>query len=662
MAVTLTVSEIRRALSRAGGQPGDGAPSTAGIGTLFHRILSELLRPDSPCNVESVVRPLDADLSLWRKTLTRHAYDQLLGPLLTQQSAGLQSHGDKVESLWIAVCEACDLLAEMWWEITAQGRQPADQRSWFFAEQQVVREIQQAGWREPVAIVGQADAIVRVPQKSHWCVLEWKLGRASPEVDLGQACLYHLILENLTEINAKSALALISFRPERTETVFEQSRLVDAQQRLIDLIGHLAGVAPGANRSVARNDGATQVGSNQTGANQVATSRSLARSEQPIPAEIRFKVTTEPPLQSWANELKEVLLRALKQSGAGCRELKPPSIGPTFARYFVFPERGVSVRRVASQAEQLHLYLGLESPPNIAVVDGSIAIDLPRPDRVSIPFSELSRHLPSTDGLLGCSKIPIGVDLSGDWEWCDLAGSESAHMLVVGTPGSGKSQWLRAALASLLSTNHRETLQLLLIDPKQNAFQFARTSPLLRQPIVVPNPDDNVSEILEGLISEMESRNRLFATASCQDLTQYVRHSGSSMPRIVCMCDEYADLLLQAERPERAAIERALKRLAGMGRSAGIHLILATQQPRRDIVTPAIKSLIGAKIALRVSSPIESRVALNESGAECLLGNGDLLYQCLGSPRRLQGAWLPSDEERMFGTVNHEPLEIPRAI
>lgn len=653
MAVTLTVSEIRRALSRAGGQPGDGAPSTAGIGTLFHRILGELLRPDSPCNVESVVRPLDADLSLWRKTLSRHAYDQLLGPLLTQQSAGLQSHGDKVESLWFAVREACDLLAEMWWEITAQGRQPSDQRNWFFAEQQVVREIQQPGWKEPVAIVGQADAIVRVPQKNHWCVLEWKLGRASPEVDLGQACLYHLTLENLTEINGKSALALVSFRPERTETVFEQSRLVDAQQRLIELIGRLAGVVPDPNHLAAGNEIPRASGSSV-----IAPTNHRPSPKSEIPAGNGSTASIKSPSQNWAVELKEKLLRALRQSNAACRELKPPSIGPTFVRYFVFPERGVSVRRVASQAEQIHLHLGLESPPNIGIVDGAIAIDLPRPDRVSIPFSELCRHLPPADRLLGSSKVPIGVDLSGTWEWCDLAGSESAHMLVIGTPGSGKSQWLRVALAALLRTNQRDTLQLLLIDPKQNAFPFARTSPLLRQPIVVPNPDENVSEILDELIGEMESRNRIFAEANCQDLTQYVRQTGTSMPRIVCMCDEFADLLLQADRAERTAIEKALKRLAGMGRSAGIHLILATQQPRREIVTPAIKSLIGAKIALRVSSPIESRVALSEGGAECLLGNGDLLYQCIGSPRRLQGAWLPSGEEHLVDTESIESAEI----
>jgi len=330
-------------------------------------------------------------------------------------------------------------------------------------------------------------------------------------------------------------------------------------------------------------------------------------------------------------------------------------IGPTFARFFVIPERGIAPRKVFAQAEQLHLGLGLGSPPTMEIIEGTIGIDLPRPDRVSIPFSQVVPHLPISDPLQGCSKVPVGLDLNAQWAWCDLAGSESAHMLVVGTPGSGKSQWLRAALASLLTTNRPETLEVLLIDPKQNAFGFARNSPFLRQPIVVPAEVENVSSILEELIDEMTGRNQLFAAANCQDLAQYVRHTGEPMRRIVCICDEFADLLLQCEKSERNAIERTLKRLAGMGRSAGIHLILATQQPRRDIVTSAIRSLIGAKVALRVSSPLESRVALDENGAERLLGNGDLLYQCIGAPVRLQGAWLPSHEEQAFLTATGSP-------
>ena len=644
MAVTLTVSEVRQALQQAGGQPGDGAPSTAAIGTLFHRVLSELLCPDSPGNVESAVRDLDADLSLWKKTLKRHAYDQLVGPLLTQQMAALQSHGDKVQSLWIAVQDACDLLAELWWEITSQGRKPADQKNWFYAEQQIIHEVNQPGWREPVAIIGQADAVLQVPLKHRWCVLEWKLGRTSPEVDLGQACLYHMILDKVADFNGNSALALVSFRPNRTETVFEQPRLIEAQSRLVELIGKLAGVTP---------IGKVEGGGGAGGRSKPADGNGQQR-PGPTSPQIPTRVSQQPasgPSPDWANQLKVKLLRVLRQSGAPCREAKPTMIGPTFARFFVIPERGITPKKVFAQAEQLHLCLGLGSPPSMEIIDGTIGVDLPRPDRVSIPFSQVVPHLPAADPLQGCSKVPVGIDLNAQWEWCDLAGSESAHMLVVGTPGSGKTQWLRTALASLLTTNRPDTLEVLLIDPKQNAFQFARNSPFLRQPIVVPAEVECVSGILDELIEGMTKRNQLFAAANCQDLMQYVQQAGEPMRRIVCICDEYADLLLQCEKQERNAIEHAFKRLAGMGRSAGIHLILATQQPRRDIVTPAIRSLIGAKVALRVSSPLESRVALNQTGAECLLGNGDLLYQCIGAPVRLQGAWLPSHEEQAIAAV-----------
>ncbi len=629
MAVTLTVSEIRQALMHAGGRTGDGAASCAAIGTLFHQVLGELLRGDSPCNLEASLRDLDADLAEWKTHLKRQAYDQLLGPLLTRQAAALQSQGEKVLHLWTAVQAACDFLADVWWDITNQGRKPVDQSQWLSAEQQILCEVRRPQWREPVAILGQPDAVLRVPKNNHWCVLEWKLGRAAPDVDLGQACLYHLILSRTSETNGRSALAVINFRPELDERPFTAEQLAGVQEKLLDLIGRLAGVA--SERTIAKTE----------------TSRLT-----PAPAEMPAK---NPP---WTAELRETLLKVLREFGAPCREIKPPVVGPAFARFFVTPERGVAARKVLNQADQLHLRLKLESPPNMDILDGAVAIDLPRPDRELIPFSKLEAHFQESDAAGGCSRVPIGVDFNGRWQFCDLSASESAHLLVVGTPGSGKSQWLRVAVSSLLRTNSPATLQLLLIDPKQNAFQFAHGSSYLRRPIVVPGDDESTTEILGGLIDEMDRRYALFSQANAQSLMSYRHQTGETLPRIVCVCDEYADLLLHAETTEsnaaRKEIEKAFQRLAGKGRAAGVHLILATQYPSRKIITSAIQASIGAKVALRVSSALESRVALARAGAERLLGNGDLLYQCIGDPVRLQGAWLPESEECLVGAANRE--------
>lgn len=661
MAVTLTVSQVRQALFRScGHEPGDGEASSTAIGTIFHRVVGELLRPDSECNVESVLRDSDADLALWKSRLKSHAYDQLLGPLLTRQAGALDGRGLQVTSLWRAVQAACDWFAELWWEITAQGTKTVNQRDWFSAEQPLIREIRRPGWREPVAVVGQADAVLRIPATTTRCVIEYKLGQTSPVLDVGQTALYHLLLNGEHDLGSGSALAIVSFKPARAELTLPAVRVQEAQERLIELIGREAGVdvqkpAPPPVVVTPLPKPANPVPSVPQ-ANAAADVPPAVKPEPALNPPIVSQVSpsnvvptpSAPPAASpeWVAESMRQLLRTLRQSGAPCREIDTPVVGPTFARLFVFPERGVTARKVSAQAEQLHLHLKLPAPPNVSVVDGKIGIDLPRPDRVSIPYSTLRPALPAADGLTGSSRVPVGVDLSGQWQWIDFASSESAHALVVGTPGSGKSQWLRVAVASLLATNTPETLQLLLIDPKQNAFTFCKGSPFLRRPLVVPGHDDEpISEILQELTAEVVRRSGVMASSNSQSLGEHVRTTGRPLPRIVCVCDEYSDLLDGSGKEERKAIEHEFKRIAQVGRAAGVHLVLATQQPRANVITPAIRSLLPAKVTLRVSSAGESRIALGDDGAERLLGNGDLLYKCIGAAVRLQGAWLPTAEE-----------------
>lgn len=614
MTVTLTVSQVRQALAGNNRQVGPGNASSAAIGTLFHQVIGELLRCESPDNLQAALDQLDPDLPQWKNRLYQHVYDHLLGPQLTKQAAALQSQGEKVLHLWTAVRNACDFLAEIWWEISDQGRKAVDQPHWFFPERPIACEVNAPNWREPVSILGRPDAVLRIPDNHCWCVLEWKLGMASPEVDLGQACLYHMILNRTAENNGQSALAVVNFRPELEQRPFAEHQLVAAQARLIELIGRVAGVI-----------------------------REVDVSVPPVTPSV------VPP--AWIEPLSKKMLSVLREFGASCKVHKPPVIGPAFARFFLFPERGITQRKVLSQADQLHLHLALPTVPNMDTIDGAITVDLPRPDRETIPFSKLEPHLPDSNSRLGCSKVPIGVDLSGKWSFCNLAAPESAHLLVVGTPGSGKSQWLRAALSSLIRTNTPQTLQVLLIDPKQNAFTFAASSPYLRRPIVVPDDEDSVADVLSDLIDEMEHRYTVFATEKAQDLTKYLEQGHEPLPRIVLICDEYADLLAHAEttggKPARTQIEHLFRRIGAKGRAAGIHIILATQYPSRQILTSAIQASLGAKIALRVSSSLESRVALQASGAERLLGNGDLLYKCIGDPVRLQGAWLPESEESL---------------
>lgn len=161
MTVTLTVTDVRKALLDAGGQPGDGAASSAAIGTLFHQVLRELLDPESTCRLELALQNEDPELEGWKSRLKRHTYEEILGPLLTRQAASLQSQGEKVLHLWTAVQHACDFLVNLWWEITDQGRRPVEQRQWLTAEQSCSCRLNQPNWREPVELLGQLDSTLR---------------------------------------------------------------------------------------------------------------------------------------------------------------------------------------------------------------------------------------------------------------------------------------------------------------------------------------------------------------------------------------------------------------------------------------------------------------------------------------------------------------------
>ncbi|MFN8711067.1 MAG: DNA translocase FtsK [Planctomyces sp.] len=643
MTITLTVSEVRQALQQAAGRApsGDGAPSTALLGTIFHRVIGELLRDDSPLNLESVVRDLDADLVEWQRVLVEHTYDQLLGPMLTNQSGSLREHGDQVLDLWTAVQDAVHWLAELWWQITEKGTKSASQSDSFWVERQVVLDLQQPHWSESVALLGQTDAVLRHPTTNAWCVLEWKIGQTSPAIDLAQVCLYHLMLNGLNQAKTNSAIAVVSFLPGRHETLFQSTQIADAQARLLDLIGRTAGVIDEPPQPKSTVPTVSTVLARQP--------EHLKKEEAEKPA-AKNGTQKSGPSEEWLSDKSNKILRVLKKFGMPCRECRPPLVGPAFVRFSLFPDGGIRQRKVMAAAPELHLHLGLPAEPVMTVVEGTIAIDLPNPNPESVPFSSIIPYLTVMDSSVGSSRIPVGMDIGRKLTWCDLASSESPHMLVIGTPGSGKSQWLRVAVASLMHTNKPETLQLLLIDPKQNAFTFAAGSPFLQQPIVVPGGDGEVSEILEGLVETMGERYTLLAQEKCQSMNDYVRKTGQTMPRMICICDEYADLLHGSNRTEKQAIEKQLKRISAKGRAAGIHLILATQQAKATVITTGIRAMLPAKVALRVSTAIESRVAIEESGAERLLGNGDLLFKLIGT-QRLQGAWLPDNEESLAAST-----------
>jgi len=597
-------------------------PSNALLGRLFHELFSSLTGADKALNLIAPLELADGSSEDWTRSLIDHAFTAVISPALAEHEAVLRTSGAEVLAFWTAARELCRWLVDL---MLAQRALDPEQslarlRHDLFAESELelAIELSDANWPDSIQLVGRADALLRRPGDAGRCVVELKLGRTFPEADLLQGCLYHLMLEELDPAAVDAALGIVCFEPERHERVFDADQLVDAKRALKSLLAELAGFAP-----------------------RVATAATPA---SPVSS-------TEPA--SDLLDLRARLQAAFTEYGAPLRFAEDTAIGPTFVRFFATPERGVSAKRLPQLAENVWMRLRTSKRPQISLLRGRVAIDVERPDRQSVEFAAFRAQLP-TPTALGSSRFAVGVGVDGTLQVADLAESQSPHLLVVGTTGSGKSEWLRAFLVSLLVANSPDSLRLVLIDPKRLAFSAFERSPFLWRPIVY---DEGAMELFDALVCEMERRYELLQAAGTDDLTRYneaqaagARHAAgagsaiaSGLPRIVCVCDEFADLLLR-DKHTRREIEARVARLGVKGRAAGVHLVFATQRAGREILKGTIDSNLPARVALTVARDTDSRLILGEAGAENLLGRGDLLYKDIGAPVRLQGLHVTAEE------------------
>jgi S-DNA-T family DNA segregation ATPase FtsK/SpoIIIE len=356
--------------------------------------------------------------------------------------------------------------------------------------------------------------------------------------------------------------------------------------------------------------------------------------------------------------------------------------GATITRYEVYPAAGVRVDKISSLGRDLSRVLCAERINILAPIPGrdSVGIEIPNSNKVSVFLREL---LESKDWVNTAAKIPIalGKDVYGKTLVADLAAMP--HLLIGGTTGSGKSVCINCILLSFLFKFSPDDLRLILIDPKQVEMQVYNAIPHLVVPVVTD--PKKVMLALRWVINEMENRYRILAKVGVRNITSFnsrprtetpvaapspqlelnVPESDedgedeipdppirvpreddliipAKLPYIVVIIDELADLMQTAP----ADVESAVARLTAKARAAGIHLIVATQTPRREVITGVIKTNIPARMAFQVPSGLDSRVILDEMGAENLLGRGDLLYRPPGIGRltRGQGAFV-SDEE-----------------
>lgn len=671
--IELSVSDVRAALT-AVGRPGDlgaGEAATMRLGTLFHAVFADLV---SSSPARSGVRVLLEEPPEERlRALRRHTFRHLFAPRLVAAAPALQSSTPAVMSTWRAVehllawLEGVVLtLADHVTEGGAHMRTPLDGSSahvaaseWrrvaelLRAEEQLACELRGDDWEEAVRLVGIADAVVRVPRPgaapAALCV-ELKLGRSAPPIDLAQAALYRMLLARGAAAAPSAALAVVRFSPEPHELVLEGASLAEAEQALLEVIAALARVprrparvAPGAPATPA----ATRVSPPDPPSHTSPPSPPSHTSHTSHTCRTSAGLEATPDGERYA-ELGRKLVRACGEYGVGVELRGPPSVGPRFVRFHARLRPG-SIRNVLQKRlGEIALRLGLERDPLVVREGGGLAIDLPRPDPALVELGTVLAQTPELvgDALVGSAKLIAGVDAGGVAHLVDLASTGRSHVLVAGTTGSGKSEWLRTAIATLLATNTPDTLRLVLIDPKLMAFRELEASPFLLSPSAfwVPGREQPAHELFDELADEMERRYQLTRRSGSDDLAEHVRKTGRPVPRIVCVCDEY--MALVSEREIKRRVEATLSLLGAKARAAGIHLVLATQQPSRQIISGAVQTNLPCRVALALTSPIESRMIVGTDGAERLTGQGDLLYKDVGDPMRLQAPYLSSDERR----------------
>ncbi len=611
--VLISVSDVRREIYRASEfAAGEGQPSTDLLGSLFHRAFRMVMDPNEECGWTNV---LDRDTLNDSTRLRDEVYSIIIGPRLRENQGILQASASEVLTMWEATGHLCRQVCRLLVNSCEQKliQYDAGANVWRGAERFSVEEkltwlVDDPAWSAPVLVSGAADAVWRNPASKSWCVLELKLGSGSREADLAQLCLYHEMLHatmGATIDNAAGRLALWHFQPELKHTYFSGEQTADVKLKLRALIGRVAGVAPG--------------------------------------------MSTLSPEAS-QRELGKRLIKVLEQFGPMVTLDSDPVVGPAFLRFHIMPGPGVKVRNILPLGEDVGLQLRLSKPALIRLEEGTLVVDLQRQDRETLLFSEFRPSLPTSPR--GNAKLLVGVDLRRQPRYADLS-SDCPHILAAGTTGSGKSEWLRMAAASLLATNTDSTLRLMLIDPKRVTFGELEHSPCLldagqhARGALLYTPEEAIGG-LHRLIELMEERYRLFAEYGVTDLDALGKKASAFHPRIVCFCDEYGNLV--AQRKNRDAIEGAINQLGAKARAAGIHLIVATQDPRAQILSPALKTNLGGRVCLRTTSSTQSRMILDQNGAESLLGNGDLFFKTAGEPIRLQAPLLEDTERReLFG-------------
>ena len=324
--------------------------------------------------------------------------------------------------------------------------------------------------------------------------------------------------------------------------------------------------------------------------------------------------------------------------------------GPTVTRYDFELEQGVKLSRITNLQDDIALALGAVSVRIAPIPDKISTVGIEVPNKLLTPvYLRDIIDTPKFQNAPSKLSFALGKNISGEGIVGNIA--KLPHLLIAGTTGSGKSVCMNSLIISLLYKAKPDEVKLIMIDPKMVELGIYNGIPHLYIPVVTD--PKKAAGALQWAVVEMLKRYRLFSDAGVRDLAAYNEHQKSqgedTLPRVVVVIDELADLMLAASKE----VEESICRVAQMGRAAGMHLVIATQRPSADVITGLMKANIPSRIAFAVSSALESRIILDQAGAEKLVGNGDMLFAPLGTgkPVRIQAPSSPTRRERTSSTL-----------
>lgn len=339
------------------------------------------------------------------------------------------------------------------------------------------------------------------------------------------------------------------------------------------------------------------------------------------------------------------LIQVLDQFGIPA-SLSEIHIGPTVTKFEITPGQGVRVNAITNLQNDIKMALAATDIRIEAPIPGksAVGIEVPNAEKTVVSMSDLMRSIPPN--LVNLPLVfTLGKDLMGQSVYGRL--DTMPHLLIAGATGSGKSVCVNSIICSILMRTRPDEVKLMLVDPKKVEFTPYNGVPHLMAPVITDG--DMANKALKVVVQMMDRRYDLFEEARVRNITAYNAYCDQNpdshfikMPRIVIIIDELADLMLVAAKE----VEQSIQRITQLARAAGIHLIVATQRPSVNVITGVIKANIPSRIAFMVSSGTDSRTILDQTGAEKLLGNGDMLFLDNGetTPRRIQGVFIQDDE------------------